>query len=130
MTKRRYQCDKCVRQLSSYKCLWRHKKTFHKSRERHERDENTADQPQFETQIVNHYSSDDSSTETTPIKAYTWCNDVNQNPLAQSREDTDITTYVWQDDGSIKKNHSALLPRDIRAIIVGKSGFGKTTLLT
>ena len=121
--------------------------TFHEGRERDENiadqpqfvtqkinqyisDENADDQPQFETQIVNHYSSDDSSTETTPIKAYTWCNDVNQNPIAQSRKDTDIATYAWQDDGSIKKNHSALLPRDIRAIIVGKSGFGKTTLLT
>ena len=28
-----------------------------------------------------------------------------------------------------KKNHSFLLPRDIRGIIVGKSGFGKTTIL-
>ena len=130
MTQRRYQCNKCVRQLSSYKCLWRHKKTFHERRERHERHENTADQPQLETQIGNRYSSDDSSIEITPIQAYTWCNDVNQSPIAQSRKYTDITTYAWQDDGSNKKNHSVLLPRDKRSIIVGKSGFDKTTLLT
>ena len=38
-------------------------------------------------------------------------------------------TFVWKVDESVKKAHSFLLPRDIRGIIVGKSGFGKTTLL-
>ena len=39
-------------------------------------------------------------------------------------------TYVWKmNDVATKKNHSFLLPRDIRGIIVGKSGFGKTTIL-
>ena len=42
----------------------------------------------------------------------------------------DIATYTWRDNGSIEKNHSTFLPRDVRAIIVGKSGCGKTTLLT
>ena len=41
----------------------------------------------------------------------------------------DVNKYVWRDKGS-KKNHSFLLPPDIRAIVIGKSGFGKTTLLT
>ena len=45
-------------------------------------------------------------------------------------DETDIATYAWRDNGSIEKNHSILLPRDVRAIIVGKSGCGKTTLLT
>ena len=37
--------------------------------------------------------------------------------------------YVWREKG-VNKNHCFLLPRDIRAIVVGKSGFGKSTLLT
>ena len=37
--------------------------------------------------------------------------------------------YVWKDTNKIVKNHSPHLPRDIRAIIVGKSGSGKTYLL-
>ena len=37
--------------------------------------------------------------------------------------------YVWKTKNG-GKNHCFLLPRDIRAIIVGKSGYGKTTLLT
>ena len=47
-------------------------------------------------------------------------NDGNINP---------INKYVWRDKGS-KKNHSFLLPPDIRAIVIEKSGFGKTSLLT
>ena len=38
-------------------------------------------------------------------------------------------TFVWKINNEVRKNHSFLLPRDIRGIIVGKSGFGKTTLL-
>ena len=37
--------------------------------------------------------------------------------------------YVWKIKG-VGKNHCFLFPRDIRGIIVGKSGFGKSTLLT
>ena len=37
--------------------------------------------------------------------------------------------YAWKDRG-VDKNHSFLLPRDVRAIVVGKSGFGKTCLVT
>ena len=48
------------------------------------------------------------------------------DPNAQA----DIATYSWREDGSIKKNHCSLLPRNIRAIIVGKSGCGKTTFVT
>ena len=42
----------------------------------------------------------------------------------------DIATYAWRGDGSTKKNHCSLLPRNVRAIIVGKSGCGKTTFVT
>ena len=37
--------------------------------------------------------------------------------------------YTWKDKGVIR-NHSPLFPRDIRGILIGKSGVGKTTLLT
>ena len=40
----------------------------------------------------------------------------------------DISDYTWKEKSN-EKNHNFLLPRNIRAIIVGKSGFGKTTLL-
>ena len=48
-----------------------------------------------------------------------------------SDEETDdtISKYAWKDKG-IQRNHSYLLPRDIRAIVVGKSGVGKTCLVT
>ena len=37
--------------------------------------------------------------------------------------------YAWKNN-TVNKNHHFLLPRDIRAIIVGKSGVGKTCLVT
>ena len=46
------------------------------------------------------------------------------------KKDFNTSDYVWRNDTSIKRNHSILLPRNVRAIIVGKSGCGKTTLLT
>ena len=42
---------------------------------------------------------------------------------------TDKTSkYTWTPEQN-NKNHSSLMPRDIRMIICGKPGFGKTTLL-
>ena len=56
---------------------------------------------------------------------------IERNKYRESLKDEKyIGTYAWHSDESIKKNHSILLPRDVRAIIVGKSGCGKTTLLT
>ena len=40
-----------------------------------------------------------------------------------------IGKYAWKNSG-VEKNHNHLLPRDIRAIVVGKSGVGKTCLVT
>ena len=38
--------------------------------------------------------------------------------------------YAWRDKGVKRRNHHFLLPRNIRAIIVGPSGVGKTCLTT
>ena len=42
----------------------------------------------------------------------------------------DIGKYVWKISQETNRRHSPLLPRDIRAIIVGKSGAGKSVFLT
>ena len=45
-------------------------------------------------------------------------------------EDTGVgSKYVWKITDQVTRNHSSIFPRDIRALIVGKSGYGKTTLL-
>ena len=44
-------------------------------------------------------------------------------------DDDGIGKYVWKSDGKKNRNHSPLLPDDVRAIIVGKSGAGKSVLL-
>ena len=49
--------------------------------------------------------------------------------IAPSETSEKIDTYTWRGKGVVR-NHSSLLPRDIRAILIGKSGVGKTTLLT
>ena len=41
----------------------------------------------------------------------------------------DISKYVWKINDRVERNHSPIFPRDIRALIVGKSGCGKTVVL-
>ena len=44
-------------------------------------------------------------------------------------QENELGNYTWKDRG-VERHHSFLLPKkSIRAIIVGKSGFGKSTLL-
>ena len=69
--------------------------------------------------------NDDESDEEPP-----YYNDEDVNNEKEDAAIPDVpNTFVWKIDESVKKNHWFLLPRDIRGIIVGKSGFGKTTLL-
>lgn len=55
---------------------------------------------------------------------------IDENDSLPSEEENQnvIANYAWRDRG-VEKNHNFLLPRNIRAIVVGKSGFGKSTLL-
>ena len=45
-------------------------------------------------------------------------------------DDDELAKYVWKRNVKSNRQHSPLLPRDIRAIIVGKSGAGKSVFLT
>ena len=48
------------------------------------------------------------------------------NLLPQTDEDRDkIGKYAWK-DSTVNRNHHFLFPRNIRAIVCGKSGVGKT----
>ena len=55
---------------------------------------------------------------------------VTQPELEIEPEDDFVTEKYTCRNKNVIRNHSPLLPRDIRAIIIGKSGMGKTTLLT
>ena len=50
-------------------------------------------------------------------------------PISTVKND-DISKYVWRISDRVERNHSPIFPRDIRALIVGKSGYGKTVVLT
>ena len=57
--------------------------------------------------------------------------DINLSDSDISGEENNdgIGKYAWKNK-VVQRNHSHLLPRDIRAIVVGKSGVGKTCLVT
>ncbi len=130
--KKWYTCDKCGKNLSSYHLKWRHKKTcYEKQVEGNVGTYQSSEfQSQFHLQEISQNKSNSDNNYTSHIAANLSCDDVNPDVRTQFIKDMEIGNYAWQDDGSINKNHSILLPRDIRAIIVGKSGCGKTTLLT
>ena len=50
------------------------------------------------------------------------------NHSSNDANDNEISKYTWK-KAQTNKQHSPLMPSDIRMIICGKSGFGKTTLL-
>ena len=57
------------------------------------------------------------------------CSDSSQKKNMQVEDG--IGKYIWRwGEEASNKNHSPLLPRNIRAIIVGKSGAGKSVFLT
>ena len=130
--RKRRPCIECGKILSSYKCLWRHKKAFHLNKHP---DKGTAGERIDETKIypLRESQSQSSLSSSSYGESQSSSNESDTEPPSRRSldRDTEIATYAWRDDGSsIKKNNSFLLPRDVRAIIVGKSGFGKTTLLS
>lgn len=46
-----------------------------------------------------------------------------------SNKDSEIGKYAWKQNKTCNRHHSPLLPRDIRAILLGKSGAGKSVFL-
>ena len=51
------------------------------------------------------------------------------NSLPQEKDEDKIGKYAWK-DSRVNRNHHFLFPRNIRAIVCGKSGVGKTCLVT
>ena len=51
------------------------------------------------------------------------------NSLPQEKDGDKIGMYAWK-ASRVNRNHHFLFPRNIRAIVCGKSGVGKTCLVT
>ena len=47
-----------------------------------------------------------------------------EQSILNSNGESKMSFYTWHDNGSINRKHCIWLPRNIRGIIVGKSGFG------
>ena len=115
----RYECDKCDSTYASRQGLYRHKQRGHMK--------------------VRYECGDCNSTYA--HRQSLWKHRQKQHPLrvgsgidtqdldAQDDDDDGMGKYVWKRDELVNKQHSPLLPKDIRAIIVGKSGAGKSVLL-
>ena len=56
-------------------------------------------------------------------------NDQTIGGVIENDGEGDMSKYVWKRSQETNRCHSPLLPRDIRAIIVGKSGAGKSVFL-
>ena len=108
-------CDVCRKTFSSRQALWKHKQKSCSSHmnnnylQRHtQKNPNTECKENLNNEKLK--TSDES--------------------ILNSDDESKMSTYTWHDNGSINRKHCIWLPRSVRAIIVGKSGFGKTTLLT
>jgi len=96
-------CPNCNKGLSSKSSLWRHRKICSGS---------------GLSRVVSQSDSESGDSQSNNVE-------LDDEVQAVSVPNT----FVWKANENTQKNHSFLLPRDIRGIIVGKSGFGKTTLL-
>ena len=100
-------CDICHKTYSCRQSLWTHKKNAHEK----------------------------SNPKGSGLWVQTVNNQMKRGYGLKSKHDKgvdndDIGRYVWRwSEKNNNKNHSPLLPRDIRAIIVGKSGAGKSVFL-
>ena len=127
-------CDRCGDSFARQDNLTRHKNRKNQCDSVSSIDRN--DQPSERSARKRKFSNDSE----TPIMVTENDDESDEEPSYYSDEDVNSekedaampdvpNTFVWKIDESVKKNHWFLLPRDIRGIIVGKSGFGKTTLL-
>ena len=145
-----HRCDRCNKGFVGYQSFWKHKqrckadvfnKCVLKSNTRQDIANNVTDRssttqsPSFigssldinhPSEKHGHYDDDDNSSISDNEDSY----NVTESSFTQGEKNFNIADYAWRNDTSIKRNHSILLPRNIRAIIFGKSGCGKTTLLT
>ena len=113
-------CPDCNKALSNANSLWRLRKICSgsgvSSVQKSVEDQSDENNPRSEPDSVTDSESDEDSSEEEIPKTPPVVGDVSN-------------TFVWKTNENTQKNHSFLLPRDIRGVIVGKSGFGKTTLL-
>ena len=122
MPGKQVQCPTCSKTMRSDNlklhrnvCLTRHQKTAGYS-DIHQAKSNVESKSDSDT--GSNYSNKDSIASS----------DENSSSESLIVDTRDIADYALKD--SVTKNHSPILPRNVRAIIVGKSGCGKTTFLT
>ena len=126
MVRRRRVCTGCGDTLATRQSLFVHKKTCGGSgiqtspylrpvtKPQKESSESLKNTDQWNLPVVDHHR-------TLAVEEVSDDDDVSR--------DVDIGNYTWKDRG-VERHHSFLLPKkSIRAIIIGKSGFGKSTLL-
>lgn len=134
------ECNQCGKRLATYKTLWRHRKTCKRQLKTYKgkgispsekkwnfthssvEEDDYPSQQNLPAAFSNGINKDDSQSVVT-IDRRSKIKDDGSNEL-------DIAKYTWNDPGYVERAHSFLLPKkSIRAIVVGKSGFGKSTLL-
>ena len=121
-----HRCSYCNKGFSGYRSCWNHKQRC-KVYKNKQSDDNIDYQTLSETSPNEYHDDCNSNGDAKDTTDYEY---VTESDEESDEESENIATYAWRDDGSIKRNHCSLLPRNVRAIIVGKSGCGKTTFVT
>ena len=131
-------CEVCSKPFTHRQSLFKHRKRYHGSGMNMTRRDSTRGQSVPNRRLLfNIQRFKDSHTlreEADEADSEKSDDSVPEDETSSMTDDdpsTGIITdkYTWKDRG-IMRNRSTLLPRDIRAILIGKNGVGKTTLLT
>ena len=130
-------CDICGRGFAYRQNLWRHKKKHGEdgslnnehlmanafcNADNERCDEGSVDGSYTDESNVDESYSDESDLDGSYSDESDTCD--NDKEFIE-----DISKYVVKRNGQCNRNHSPLLPRDIRALVCGKSGAGKSVLL-